>query len=144
MKSMICRAALASLLVGLIAAVSGNAQISSDSFIFTAPFPFVVGDAILPPGDYVVRPAVEGSTVLEIAGRGNKAAALINVQPTQSPKTPEKTEVIFKKYGDDYVLSEIWRAGDNTGAVATKARYEQRYAKRGGEPTRQSVSATKA
>jgi hypothetical protein len=143
MKSMICRAVLASLLVGLITAVSGNAQMS-DSFIFTAPFPFVAGDAILPPGDYVVRPAVEGSTVLEIAGRGNKAAALINVQPATSPKTPEKTEVIFKKYGDDYVLSEIWRAGDNTGVVSSKARYEQRYAKRGGEPTRQSVSTTKA
>src|SRR5258705_2863392 len=83
MKSMICRAALVSLLVGLTAAVSGNAQVA-DSFMFNAPFPFVAGDAILPPGKYIVRPAVEGGNVLEIAGADTKASALLNVEVTQS------------------------------------------------------------
>jgi hypothetical protein len=143
MKSMICRAALVSLLVGLTAAVSGNAQVAT-SFMFNAPFQFVAGDAILPPGKYVVRTAEEGTTVLEITGVDTKASALLNVESTQSPKTPDKSEVIFKKYGDEHVLSEVWEQGNNTGAVVTKARFEKRYEKKGGTPTRQSVPATKA
>jgi hypothetical protein len=142
MKSMICRAALVSLLVGLAAAVSGNAQVAT-SFIFNAPFQFVAGDAVLPPGKYVVRTAEEGNTVLEIIGVDTKASALLNVEPTQSPKTPNKSEVIFKNYGNDHVLSEVWEQGNNTGAMVTKARFEQRYEKKGGTPTKQSLAATK-
>lgn len=49
----------------------------------------------------------------------------------ETRQTPSKTEIVFNRYGDGYVLKDIWMEGSNTGAEATPAEAERRAAKHG-------------
>jgi hypothetical protein len=55
-----------------------------------------------------------------------------------------KDEVVFKKYGNQYVLSEIWDSADGTGARLAVSQSEQRHAKKEGTPTKESVTTSRA
>jgi hypothetical protein len=143
MKKMIRRPLLALILLGAIASVMAGVQIAN-RVTFTTTFPFTVGNSKFPPGSYSIRPLEEEQDLMEITSADGKTSALFEIMAAEGPKTPSKGEVVFKKYGDSYVLSEIFEPGSKTGAMVIKTHAERQHAKKSGAPTKESVSTTKS
>ena len=58
------------------------------------------------------------------AGRlpGERSGSVfLEANPTSHPPSidPAKVEVIFQKFGDQFVMSEVWEGDDSTGIVST-------------------------
>jgi hypothetical protein len=56
--------------------------------------------------------------------------------------TREICQVVFNKYGDQYVLSQIWDTADGSGAKLEATPVERRLAEQRGSPTTESVNAS--
>jgi hypothetical protein len=107
------------------------------------PFTFHVGNTQLPAGEYTIRrAAVDNPDVLEMRSTDGKMAVLISGLPAQSATTPAKTELVFKKYGNVAILSQIFQAGSQSGIELPKLLQEERAGKNGATPERQSVGGT--
>jgi len=97
------------------------------------PFQFHVGNTTLPAGKYVIH-QLEGSdlTMMEISTADGKQSALFSVESAEAKATPEKTELIFNKYGDQYFLSELFDEGNADGSKLFESRAEKQASKEGG------------
>jgi hypothetical protein len=142
MKGMIRRPLLTLILLGSIVPVMAGVQIAH-RVTFTTTFPFTAGNTKFPAGSYSIRPLDDDSEIMEISSADGKISALFETMTAELPKTPSKGEVLFKKYGDSYVLSEIYEAGSKLGAMTVKTHAERQQAKKSGTPTKESVSTTK-
>ena len=105
------------------------------------PFQFHVGNTALPAGRYMIH-ELEGSdlTVMQISSADGKLSALFDVESAQAKTTPEKSELIFNKYGDSYFLSELFDEGNVDGSKLMTSREEKRASKESGAEVAQ-VSA---
>jgi hypothetical protein len=92
------------------------------------PFEFSAGKATLKPGVYSVR-RMSGN-LLSLRNTEDKSSVVLNAPLTISSNDPKAVErLVFNKYEDGYVLSQIWLTAD-TGRqlfVASKggATYER-------------------
>ncbi len=94
------------------------------------PFQFHVGDRTLPAGSYVIHQLNDSDLmVMQISSTDGKLSALFNVEAAQAKTTPEKTELIFNKYGDQYFLSELFDEGEVDGSKLVTSRDEKRVSK---------------
>lgn len=106
-------AKLAFFVVALLAARVLFAQ-STQPIKFTAPFPFTIGDQVLPAGDYTVSvPASTG--VLTLISSNGKHSAFVNAVSLEKLDPETKFRLVFHRYGDQYYVSEIWAPGFRTG-----------------------------
>jgi len=105
------------------------------------PFQFHVRNTTLPAGRYMIH-ELEGSdlTVMQISSADGKLSALFDVESAQAKTTPEKSELIFNKYGDSYFLSELFDEGNVDGSKLMTSREEKRASKESGAEVAQ-VSA---
>ena len=87
------------------------------------PFNFVVGGATLPSGEYTVQGLSLGNAI-SIRKLDQTAKSLTLAIRCESSKTPEKSKLVFHRYGDRYFLAQIWMAGDNAGHELPKSRRE--------------------
>lgn len=85
------------------------------------PFSFQMNDATLPPGVYTV--ATEQSK-LSIRGATRGAFSLANRKESDGYTSPK---LIFHRYGDEYILREVWTGG-STGRVLSPSRRERQLA----------------
>jgi hypothetical protein len=137
-STLLCAAAIT-----LIGAMPARAQVT-ETITFKTTFPFTVGNTTYPAGSFTVKRADDNDlSVLEITN--GTTGTIFEVQPESAPPTEKvKDEVVFKKYGEHYVLSDIWDSADASGARAQVSRAEQRHAKKhGGEPTKTSVKSSR-
>ena len=97
------------------------------------PFQFHVGSKTFPAGRYTIH-QLEGSnlTAMEISTADGKQSALFNVESAQASTTPDKTELIFNKYGDTYFLSELFDEGEVDGSRLVPSRDEKKASKEAG------------
>jgi hypothetical protein len=97
------------------------------------PFSFVVNAKTLPPGNYHVEVDVAHGMV-ELRDLSHGAFALgIGLD---DPRTPE-TKLVFHRYGDQYVLREVWTGG-GLGRELPEPRLERALAEAAaGKPTAQ-------
>jgi hypothetical protein len=90
------------------------------------PFQFHVGSKTLPAGSYMIHQLEDSDlTVMQISSADGKMSALFNVQAAQAKTVPEKTELIFNKYGDRYFLSELFEDGNVDGSKVVTSRDEK-------------------
>jgi len=89
-----------------------------DTFTFHTAFAFVVGNREVPAGSYVIRREGVGPSVYVV--QGQKSAFFV-VNPTSDAPAADasKPEVIFKRYGDTLVMSEVWDPYSSTGVVSS-------------------------
>lgn len=125
----------------LLAAVAASAQIISP-ITFTMDTPFVVGNTTLPAGDYEVVPTDEEG-LLELRGIRGSPAVMFEVVPIDSGTPFKQTEIGFRKYGNNLVLSSIAVEGETTGAGTVVSHVERRHAKSFGKATKVSRPAKK-
>jgi hypothetical protein len=138
MKSFVRSMSVAAGLLLLAGVQQASAQIS-DPIEFTTAFPFTVGSANVPAGTYTVRPDDDDPKILML--QGPHVAVLFLTDNIEARQLPSKSEVVFKRYGDGYVLKDIWLEGSNTGAEATMAEAERHAVKRGDVKADYRVSA---
>jgi hypothetical protein len=104
------------LIAASFCATSAHAQIIGN-LEAQIPFQFHVGNTTLPAGTYVIhRLDNNDGTVMQISKKDGTMSTLFDVQSAQANSTPEKTELIFNKYGDRYFLSEMFDEGNPDGS----------------------------
>jgi hypothetical protein len=106
---------------------------------FTTSFAFTVGNSNMPAGSYTITPDDDNPAILELTGA--HASVLFPTENLQARETPSKTEVVFKRYGDGYVLKDIWIGGSNSGAETVAVEGERHAAKQHGSEGEQHVAA---
>jgi hypothetical protein len=127
MKSSVRSMAIAAFV--LLAGVhQASAQVTG-SIEFTTTFPFSVGYGNVPAGTYTIRPDDDDPSILMLAG--GRVGVLFLTESVEAREMPAKSEIVFKRYGDGYVLKDVWMQGSNTGAEAIVAEAEKHVAKRG-------------
>jgi hypothetical protein len=94
---------------------------------FTTSFPFTAGYATLPAGTYTIAPDDDSPAMLRLTGVNT--SVFVETQNAAPRQIPSKTEVVFKRYGDGYVLKEIWIEGSNEGAETLSVEGERHVAK---------------
>jgi hypothetical protein len=94
-----------------LAGASGTAYAEYSNMLdVNVPFPFEVGNEMLPAGHYVIERDDNNTGALIIRGqRGTNAVAFLNTRPgdTRSPK-PGQSAVQFRRDENRYRLSDIW------------------------------------
>lgn len=127
-----------------VATVSGaalaHAQVS-DPVEFTTSFPFTVGNTSMPAGSYEIRRDTDNGSVYRIESPKQHIGTLFEVEPTTVTKAPAKSEVVFKRYGDGYVLKSVFEEGSNEGIETAMVEAERHHVKHGGTVTEERVPA---
>ncbi|MBZ5548963.1 MAG: hypothetical protein LAO22_13580 [Acidobacteriia bacterium] len=106
--------ALLVVIVGLAVGMA-NAQ-STEPLTFRTPFAFVVGDRLVPAGEYTVRVVAQPGKLSFRSADGN-VNVFITSLPIQKPGAADKYKLVFHRYGGHYYVSEIWTPGYETGRI---------------------------
>jgi hypothetical protein len=92
---------------------------------FKVPFEFMVNGAALPRGDYA---AYTAHSALFVQGL-NQGAIVLTIG--LESKTDGDAKLVFDKYGDQYVLRQVWMGG-GSGRQLPKPRLDRELAEAGG------------
>jgi len=96
------------------------------------PFQFHAGNTKLPAGKYLIHALDDADqTVMEISSADDSISALFEVQVVNADSAPNKSEVVFNKYGDRYFLAELIQEGNPVGSKVVESRYEKRISQAG-------------
>ena len=99
--------------------LTGRARAFDDTpfdFRVNIPFTFYAGNTMLPPGHYIIRQLGEADErVFELRGEDNKVSVLLEGRPVQAESLPDKTQILFKKYGDKEILYQFFASGQSLG-----------------------------
>lgn len=138
MTSLARSTAIAAGVLMLGGAHSASAQIVGP-VEFTTTFAFTVGNTTVPAGRYTIRPDDDNPQILYLAGA--HAAVLFQTENVIARDTPAATEVVFRRYGDGYVLKDVWIEGLQSGAESITAEGEKHVMKRHGPRSDHRVAA---
>jgi len=141
MRSLCRSIVLAGGLLALAGVHNASAQIDNE-LSFTTSFAFTAGNTTLPAGSYTIAPADgDDPKVLEL--KGGRTSVLFETESAQAKQTPSKSEVVFSRFGNGYVLKNVWVDGSDTGYVTENALGERHISKGGGSPVEHRVAAQK-
>jgi hypothetical protein len=99
----------------------------SSTLRLKVPFEFHVETAVLPAGQYLIRQY--SSAVLQIQNRETANAVFAMALPAANGPAKDYSRLLFKRYGDQYFLSEVWESGQSQGRQLNKSLAEQEAAK---------------
>jgi len=112
-------------LVVALAVTSVSAQ-SSHYFRVSIPFEFAINGKTLPPGEYIVRRVSSDKpqwlSISSVNGRTGQSVVTHNVR---AGTLQSESKLVFRRYGDQYFLSQLWEAGDSEGRELRKSRRER-------------------
>lgn len=124
MRTRILRTMLMLTVLMVLSALSANAQKGS-SFVVNVPFTFTVSGKTLPAGEYVFARSTQASNeVIRVSSKDH--GAYVQTKSVQALDIKEESQVIFKRYGDQYFLFQIWTSGRSTGRELFKSAREQK------------------
>jgi hypothetical protein len=140
MKSVTHRIMLFTAVATVSGAALAHAQVI-DPVEFTTPFAFTVGNTTMPAGSYEIRRDIDNGTVYRIESQKSKQhiGTLFEVENTSMNKAPAKSEVVFKHYGQGYVLKSVWEEGSSEGIQTVQTEAERHHVKGGGAVTETGV-----
>ena len=98
----------------LITAATLFAQTTPSRRLMTVniPFAFSAEGHSLPEGKYLVFTVTpEGS--IRIVSIDGKYSAIVNTLPDYASEPSQNSRLVFRRYGNDYFLAQIWTAGEN-------------------------------
>jgi hypothetical protein len=111
-------------LVVALAVTSVSAQ-SSHYFQVTIPFEFAISGKTLPPGEYIVRRiSSDKPQWLSISSVNARKGQSVLTHNVRAGTLQSESKLIFRRYGDQYFLSQVWEAGDSDGHELRKSRGE--------------------
>ncbi len=101
MKNLLLKGLGAASVIGVLAAMTVPAE--ATDVRAKIPFSFTVSQKSLPPGTYTV--SSNGASALMIRGSGTGAVSLSHAIQNNNQ---EGAKLVFHRYGDQYVLREVW------------------------------------
>jgi hypothetical protein len=126
MKRQILSTLVTGLLLALIVATPARAQLPGTSVRVNIPFDFIIRGRTLPAGTYEVRTisdSVEGLIIRNVSDHHDHI--MFETERLDVAKAPNRSEIVFHRYGDSYFLSEILTAGEETGSEVIPSRAER-------------------
>lgn len=116
----------------LLVLTAASVQAQSQRNSINIPFSFNVGQKTLPAGEYTVEPNRKDSqNVWLLENKNGRANVLFTTIAVWSSETQEETKLVFHRYDDQYFLSQIYTAGDNSSRELPIRRRERQLAKNG-------------
>ncbi len=118
-------------LTGLVLLLAVAAPLHAGSILnhemtVSVPFGFIAGDKSLPAGDYSVQVNPErGSVVLHQEGQ---SPLILLTNQRESTNTSPHGKLVFKRYGANFFLSEVWNQDNATGQALTPSAAEKEMA----------------
>ena len=125
MSKMIIKVSWALVAALLLLGGASIARAEDDQIVVKVPFAFIVGDSLLPAGDYVVREMSGAPSVVSIASADGRQFAYTPTIPLSSEQSPAKPELLFEKFGSRYFLARIVMEDSAREIVLTPARMER-------------------
>lgn len=113
--------------LGLFFAVSG-VQAQENGVKADIPFNFVVGNQVLPAGEYLVTPQGSGNQAILIRSTDSKNAAMIITSRCGSANPSRDTKLVFHTAGGRYFLWQVWAQGYVQGRELPKSSAEMEMA----------------
>src|SRR5215475_10125117 len=104
------KSALFLLVTAAAAASVARPSVVSAEGLVTAkiPFDFIAGDTRLPAGDYTIREAADGPTVLLIESSNGERASLVGtISAISTEGNATEPDVEFETFGKEHFLSRI-------------------------------------
>ena len=89
------------------------------------PFAFTVGKMTLPAGEYRVQKPGQNSPALLIQRTDASAAAIVMSIAVAANSRQTQTKLVFHRYGNQYFLAQVWRAGESRGRELLKSAKEK-------------------
>jgi hypothetical protein len=106
-----------------VAVVSAKGQ--SIRAVAQVPFDFVIGDKVLPAGEYTVNSMTQDGSILRIHNdEAGQAATRVTITVVAKSRNSQ-SRLIFHRYGQTYFLAEVWREGDSEGRLLTQSKKER-------------------
>jgi hypothetical protein len=117
-------------ILGSLTLLTAAAALAQSELVLRAdiPFDFRVGTAMLPAGQYDVRPQTVGGVML-IRRVDGSAAAMTLTNGARARKTPGPGTLVFNRYGNTYFLGEVWNPGSSEGCQVIKSKAEREFAR---------------
>lgn len=81
----------------------------------TVPFNFIVNKTELPAGNYRIQPMGLTASAMAIESPDGKVVKAFLPNACSSPQVQKATKLVFHRYGTQYFLAQIWRAGNDRG-----------------------------
>src|SRR6185295_215394 len=122
-KQILVASTILSLVVTLMVK-SVSAQ-SSHFFRVIVPFEFEINNKRFPAGEYLVRRVSSDSPQwLAITSVNARTRQTVLTHKIRNGTLQSESKLVFRRYGDQYFLSQIWEAGDNDGRELRTSRGE--------------------
>ena len=125
MKKSMWVAGLLSFVVALTLAAPAIAQ--QTHYIIQVPFSFAVNAHVLPAGEY--RIAIVSPHTVQIQGVKGTAIATFFGSGLNNPFRLAQNQIVFRHYGRQYFLSQVWFAEVDAGYELRPSNAEREYAK---------------
>ena len=124
---LIPRVALLSAMLILTAAASAHAQSLANRPRFTIPFDFAFGEKKLPAGKYSIGRALpsSGDIMLSLADDEGRAQVIVLSNSITRSQPTKKNTLVFRRYGDQYFLVQVWAAGAESGRQFPASKLER-------------------
>lgn len=133
--------AMFSLLLVLSAA---SVQAQSKHFSIKIPFNFMVGETAFPAGEYTVEPIRRDSQSVWLLENKNRHFNIVfTTIPVWDSVTQSQTRLVFNRYDDQYFLSQISTAGENSSRELRMRHWERQLAKNGVQTERVFAPASR-
>jgi len=120
---------------------------SSHYFRVIIPFEFAISGKTLPAGEYIVRRVASDSPQwLAITSVNARTRQTVLTHKIRNGTLQSESKLVFRRYGDQYFLSQIWESGETQGHKLLKSRIERSVerdlAKRGEGPAIVDIVST--
>ena len=123
------------LTLSFFVAISASAVLAQGRARVTAdiPFDFSVSNKSMPAGKYIVQKHQTMSHLLQVQGWDSNKSAYVTTNDAVKTKRSEKTILVFRRYGSEYFLAQMWTAGESAGIevpVSKSERQARKHAER--------------
>lgn len=124
MQIQTCKKLIMLSVLGVLTSVSARAQ-AGKQFTVTIPFDFYVAGKTLPAGQYHVGRSTEDSEGLVVRGTDGLTGVFVLTRAIQTAELQQQSRLVFRRYGDQYFLGEVWISARSNGRELPKSRKER-------------------
>jgi hypothetical protein len=88
------------------------------------PFPFHVGDTVLPAGSYTAGTNMGSGALIVLRSADGKSSVMTISNGAHSPDGRTQPRLIFNRYGDEYFLFQVWTGPGGEGRQLMQSKRE--------------------
>jgi hypothetical protein len=93
------------------------------------PFEFTAGNQTLPAGDYTVNRSYASAGIYVIQSANYRHTATVQTIDKQAQHGQTNARLVFRRYGDQSFLAQIWGGGNDNGCELAKLSKERKLIK---------------